>query len=191
MTPRKISFYFVLYLVVLVELLAVVIERDNTELELKKRLKEYETIQDSIIASYNEPIRLTVQSVTDWLITNAKDSLHILISISNLQTPEEKASVKYFFTKNTDLENNPAKFSIISDKKTGNGHFYFKSDKAGTFDFNVFCLIRRKFPSYLPDIILEGITSRIGDEFNAFSDTVNFKVKTKIQAKEYDQPGRG
>jgi len=191
MTSPKISFYFVLYLVVLVELLAVVIERDNSELELKKRLKEYETIQDSIIASYNEPIRLTVQSVTDWLITNPKDSLHILISISNLQTPEEKASVRYFFIENADRENNPTKFSVIADKKTGNGHFYFKSNKAGTFDFNVFCLVRRKFPRYLPDIILEGITSKIGDEFNAFSDTVNFKVKAKIQAKDFDRPGRG
>jgi hypothetical protein len=191
MTSPKISFYFVLYLVVLVELLAVVIERDNSELELKKRLKEYETIQDSIIASYNEPIRLTVQGATDWLITNPKDSLHILISISNLQTPEEKASVKYFFIENKGLENNPTKYSVISDKKTGNGHFYFKSNKAGTFDFNVFCLIRRKFPSYLPDIILEGITSKMGDEFNAFSDTVNFKVKAKIQAKDFDRPGRG
>lgn len=191
MTSRKISFYFVLYLVVLVELLAVVIERDNSELELKKRLKEYETIQDSIIASYNEPIRLTVQGATDWLITNPKDSLHILISVSNLQTPEEKASVKYFFIKNAEHENNPTEFSVMTDKKTGNGHFYFKSNKAGTFDFNVFCLVRRKFPRYLPEIILEGITSKIGDEFNAFSDTANFKVKAKIQAKDYDRPGRG
>jgi hypothetical protein len=191
MTSPKISFYFVLYLVVLVELLAVVIERDNSELELKKRLKEYETIQDSIIASYNEPIRLTVQGATDWLITNPKDSLHILISISNLQTPEEKASVKYFFVESDGLEDNPTEYSVTSDKKTGNGHFYFKSNKAGTFDFNVFCLVRRKFPSYLPDIILEGITSKIGDEFNAFSDTVNFKVNAKMQAKDFDRPGRG
>jgi hypothetical protein len=191
MAPRKISFYFVLYLVVLVELLAVVIERDNSELELKKRLEEYEAIQDSIIASYNEPIRLTVQGATDWLITNPIDSLHILISVSNLQTPEEKASVKYFFIKNEGHENNPTEFSVMTDKKTGNGHFYFKSNKAGTFDFNVFCLVRRKFPRYLPEIILEGITSKIGDEFNAFSDTVNFKVKAKIQAKDFDRPGRG
>ena len=191
MAPRKISFYFVLYLVVLVELLAVVIERDNSELELKKRLEEYEAIQDSIIASYNEPIRLTVQDVTDWLITNQRDSLHILISVSNLQTPEEKASVKYFFIHNQDDENNPSRFSVSTDRKTGNGHFYFKTNKAGTFDFGAFCLVRRKFPSYLPEIILDGITDIMGDEFNALSDTVNFKIRTKLQAKDFDEPGRG
>lgn len=191
MAPRKISFYFVLYLVVLVELLAVVIERDSSELELKKRLEEYEAIQDSIIASYNEPIRLTVQDATDWLITNPKDSLHILITVSNLQTPEEKASVKYYFIHNQEDEDKPAEFSAITDSKTGNGHFYFRSNTAGTFEFGVFCLVKRKFPSYLPEIILEGITNRMGDEFNALSDTVNFKINTKLQAKDFDEPGRG
>ncbi|NNG28119.1 MAG: hypothetical protein HKM87_11365 [Ignavibacteriaceae bacterium] len=95
MATRKISFYFVLYLVVLVELLAVIIERDNSELELKARLKEFETIQDSVISSYSLPVLLSVQEVTNWQITG-RDSLHILISVTNLQTLEEKAGVRYF-----------------------------------------------------------------------------------------------
>ena len=191
MAPQKISFYFVLYLIVLVELLAVVIERDSSELELKKRLDEYEAIQDSIIASYNERIRLTVQDSTEWLAINQKDSLHILIIVSNLQTPEEKASVKYYFIRGDEDENNPTSFSIMTDKKTGNGHFYFRSSKAGSFNFKAFCLVRRKFPSYLPEIILEGITDKIGDEFTAFSDTVNFMVRVRVQKKDFDKPGRG
>ena len=191
MPSRKVSFYFVLYLVVLVELLAVIIERDNSEIELKKRLSEYETIQDSIIAAYNEPISLTVQKNTDWLITNQKDSLLLIISVSNLQTPEEKASVRYYFL--DDKRNGSIKptYSVFTDKKTGNGHFYFKSNSTGTSYFNVFCLVQRKFPKYLPDIILEGIAQKVGDQFNVRSDTVDFKINTKIQTREFDQPGRG
>lgn len=189
MTRGKISFYFVLYLVVLVELLAVIIERDNSELELKARLKEYETIQDSLIASYSQPISLNVQQVTNWLISG-RDSLHILISVSNLQTPEEKAGVRYFFVDDEKNSYRSLDFSIITDKKTGNGHFYFKPRGAGTFDFNVFCFVRRKLPKYLPAILLRGIVTKIGSEFFAVSDTVGFKIKARIQAKDFDQPGR-
>lgn len=189
MKSGKISFYFVLYLVVLVELLAVIIERDNSELELKARLKEYETIQDSVIASYSQPILLNVQKVTNWLITG-RDSLHILISVSNLQTLEEKAAVRYFLADNEMNNYRSLEFSIITDRKTGNGNFYFKPKRAGTFDFNVFCLVRRKLPKYLPDIILQGIITKIGREFTAVSDTVSFKVKATIQPKNYDRPGR-
>ncbi len=79
MKRSKVPFYFVLYLVVLVELLAIIIERDSTELELQARLNEYATIQDSIISLYRQPIVLDVQEKTDWLISS-KDSAHVLIS---------------------------------------------------------------------------------------------------------------
>ena len=189
MATRKISFYFVLYLVVLVELLAVIVERDNSELELKARLKEFETIQDSVIASYSQPILLSVQEVTNWQIIG-RDSLHILISVSNLQTLEEKAGVRYFFVDGKTNSIRSLDFSIITDKKTGNGHFYFKPKKVGTFNFNVFCLVRRKLPKYLPNIILEGIVKEIGSEFTVVSDTVGFKVNATTLKKDFDQPGR-
>lgn len=189
MATKKISFYFVLYLVVLVELLAVIIERDESELELKARLREYETIQDSVISSYSQPILLTVQEVTNWLIMG-RDSLHIVISVSNLQTPEEKAGVRYFFIDDKTNSIRSLDFLIITDKKTGNGHFYFKPKNAGTFNFNVFCLVRRKLPKYLPAVILEGIIAKIGMEFTAISDTVGFKINAKIQKKDFDRPGR-
>ncbi len=189
MATRKISFYFVLYLVVLVELLAVIVERDNSELELKARLKEFETIQDSVIAAYSQPILLSVQEVTNWLITG-RDSLHILISVSNLQTPEEKAGVRYFFIDDKINSIRSLDFSIVTDKKTGNGNFYFKPKNAGAFNFNVFCLVRRKLPKYLPAIILEGITKEIGSEFTVISDTVGFKINATALKKDFDQPGR-
>jgi len=189
MAAKKISFYFVLYLVVLVELLAVIIERDNSELELKARLKEFETIQDSVISFYSLPISLNVQEVTNWLITG-RDSLHIVITVSNLQTSEEKAGVRYFFVDDESNSYRSMDISIITDKKSGNGHFYFKPRSAGTFNFNVFCLVRRKLPKYLPAVMLQGIANKIGREFTARSDTVGFKVNATALKKDFDQPGR-
>lgn len=188
MSKHKISFYFVLYLVVLVELLAVIIERDTNELELKARLKEYETIQDSVISLYKQPILLTVQEETDWLVSS-RDSLHILISASNLQTPEEKAGVRYYVKVRSN--ENKVYYNIVTDPTTGNAHFYLKTSNAGNFTFDTYCRVTRKFPKYLPDIVLEGIFSKIGNDFTVTSDTVDFNVHTKVQLQNFDRPGRG
>lgn len=184
----RVPFYFVLYLVVLVELLAVIIERDTNELELKARIREFETIQDSVISLYSLPIILTVQEETNWLITN-RDSVHVLISVTNLQTPEEKANVRYFIKPISGEDENS--YMVETDPATGSGHFYFKTNKTGTYSFGVYCILRRQLPKYLPEIILDGIFARIGNDFTAVSDTVYFKINAKRQLREYDKPGRG
>ncbi len=186
MIKSKVPFYFVLYLVVLVELLAVIIERDSTELELQARLNEYATIQDSIISLYSQPILLDVQEETDWLISS-KDSVHILISVSNLHSLEEKSGVQYYITTND--EGNY--YNVFVDKTTGNGNFYFKTNKNGIYNFDVYCKLRRQLPRYLPDIIIEGIFAKIGTDYKATSDTVSFRVKAKHKQQSFDKPGRG
>jgi hypothetical protein len=186
MTRSRVPFYFVLYLVVLVELLAVIIERDSTELELQARLNEYATIQDSIISLYSRPILLDVQEETDWLISS-RDSAHVLISISNLHTLEEKAGVQYYI--NPYEEGNY--YNVMVDKETGNGNFYFKTNRNGSYNFDVYCKLRRILPRYLPDIIIEGIFARVGTDFKATSDTVSFMIKAKHQQQSFDKPGRG
>jgi hypothetical protein len=186
MKRSKVPFYFVLYLVVLVELLAIIIERDSTELELQARLNEYATIQDSIISLYRQPIVLDVQEKTDWLISS-KDSAHVLISISNLHTLEEKAGVQYFINSNEDGNY----YNVYVDKKTGNGNFYFKTNKNGAYNFDVFCKLRRQLPRYLPDIIIEGIIAKVGTDYIATSDTLSFKIKARNKQQSFDKPGRG
>ena len=189
MNRYKVPFYFVLYLVVLVELLLVIVERDSTELELKTRLAEYATIQDSVISLYSEPILLSVQEEKEWLISQ-RDSAHIIISVSNLQSPEEKAVVKYFVHPRED--ENSEYFNVITDKNTGNGNFYFKTNKNGTYGFDVYCTLKRQLPRYLPKVILDGIYEKVGRDYNASSDTVSFRIKAKHeQQAAYDRPGRG
>jgi len=186
MNRSKVPFYFVLYLIVLVELFAVIIERDSTELELQARLNEYATIQDSIVSLYSLPILLDVKEETDWQISG-RDSANVLISISNLHTPEEKAGVKYYI--NPYEEGNY--YNVVVDKKTGNGNFYFKTNKKGSFNFDVYCKLIRQLPRYLPDIIIDGISTKIGSNYESKSDTVSFKIKTRRGQQSFDKPGRG
>ncbi|MGD8307602.1 MAG: hypothetical protein PVF17_13175 [Ignavibacteria bacterium] len=184
----RVPFYFVLYLVVLVELLLVVIERDSTETELKERLAEYVTIQDSVISLYTQPIILEIKRNNEWTISN-NDSLHLVVTVSNLQTPEEKASVEYYI--NAPEENNRNYHRVVTDKKTGFGNFYFKTNRYGTYSFDVYCKLKRQLPRYLPQVIIDGIYSKVGADFISVSDTVNFKVKAKHRRLTFDRPGRG
>lgn len=188
MNRYKVPFYFVLYLVVLVELLLVIIERDTTELQLKARLAEYATIQDSVISLYSLPILLSVQEETEWLISQ-RDSAHVLVTVSNLQTPEERADVQYYIRPNEEINN--GFYRVTTDKKTGNGNFYFNTRNSGSYSFNVFCRLKRQLPRYLPRVIIEGIHQKIGNEYFSSSDTVTFKVKAKHLQQNYDKPGRG
>jgi hypothetical protein len=188
MNKYKVPFYFVLYLVVLVELLLVIVERDSTETELKERLAEYATIQDSVISLYSQPILLDVQKETEWMITG-RDSLHVIVSVSNLQTPEEKADVQYYI--NTSQGSVASYHKMVTDKKSGNGDFYFRTNTNGTYDFNVYCKLRRQLPRYLPQVIIDGIFEKVGTDFKASSDTVNFKIKAKLPQQTFDMPGRG
>lgn len=185
----KISFYFVLYLIVLVELLAVIIERDTSEHSTKTQLKQYEAIQDSLIKMFNQPILISVQDHTDWTITS-NDSLGILISVSELQTPKEKERVKFHLK----LKDTPSPWTgehIIPDKRTGNGTFYFAEKKAGNYTYNIYCTVRRDIPKYLPNIIYKEIVKRLGENFEAVSDTVQFSIKAILPQTSYDKPGRG
>lgn len=188
MNRYKVPFYFVLYLVVLVELLLVIVERDSTELELKERLAEYATIQDSVISLYSRPIQLDVEEEKEWTISS-RDSLHIIVSASNLQTPEEKADVQYYIKAEEGDE--LSYHRMTTDKQTGFGNFYFKTNRNGTYNFNVYCQLKRQLPRYLPQVIIDGIFSKVGYDFKAISDTVSFRVKAKHRRIIYDKPGRG
>jgi len=82
-------------------------------------------------------------------------------------------------------------YNVYVDKKTGNGNFYFKTNKNGTYNFDVFCKLRRQLPRYLPDIIIEGIIAKVGADYIATSDTVSFKIKARHKQQPFDKPGRG
>jgi hypothetical protein len=185
----KISFYFVLYLIVLVELLAVIIERDTTEQELNKRIKEYETIQDSLIKVYQRPIFLTVQKHTEWLISG-RDSLNILISVSELQSPEERQRVKYFVRLDNESNSDWGNKHVVLDPRSGNGTFYFTERKAGLYDYSVYCTVKRDLPSYLPSVIIKRLQEKLGKEIKSVSDTVKFDIKAKLPQIKFHKPGR-
>ena len=184
----KISFYFVLYLIVLVELLAVIIERDTSEQQTKSRLSQYESVTDSLVKMYQQPILVSVQKQTNWTITRT-DSLGILISVSELQSASEKERVRFHLKlKDSDLP--WSSNHVVLDKRTGNGSFYFNERKPGEYTYNVYCTVRRDIPKYLPNIVYNQIAKKLGENFEVSSDTVHFLIKASLPMVIYHKPGR-
>ena len=69
---------------------------------------------------------------------------------------------------------------------------FIKTNKNGTYGFDVYCTLKRQLPRYLPKVILDGIYEKVGRDYNASSDTVSFRIKAKReQQAAYDRPGRG
>ena len=137
---------------------------------------------------YQLPILISVQEKTDWTI-NGKDSLGILISVSELQTPKEKESVKFHIR----LKESQLPWSsdhVILDTRTGNGTFYFTERKAGEYIYNVYCTTQRDVPKYLPTVVYRQVVKRLGENFQVSSDTVHFQINAKLPAVIYHKPGR-
>jgi len=129
MQPKS-SFYFVLYLVVVVDLLAVVTERDYW--------------LDSIVRSYEKPLSLSVPATNHW-VTSRDDS--VLILVSDLHNDEEKSNLKYF-AKSLEPQSVPGEYSEHPrvDPVTGNGTFVGKFLEPGEYSFGLWAELSRHLP---------------------------------------------
>jgi hypothetical protein len=146
MQPKH-SFYFVLYLVVVVDLLAVVTERDYW--------------MDSTVRVFETPVRLSVPRHNQW-VASQQDSLPILIS--GAQNGQEKGDVRYV-VQNLNGSENGGTFTEqpVVNAATGNGTFIGTFNEPGEYRFAVWATLPRTYPK-------EKRATTI------LSDTVNFSV---------------
>ncbi|MDH3252262.1 MAG: hypothetical protein OEM41_05675 [Ignavibacteria bacterium] len=145
----KTSFYFVLYIVVVVDLLAVVTERDYW--------------LDSITRAYEKPLTLSVPATSQW-VTSRCDS--IVIHASDLQNDQEKSDMRYFVR-----PSHPESISGVYSEEptvnplTGSGTFAGTFDEPGDYRFVAWAELPRRLPDDVGGI---GRTVR--------SDTVRFAL---------------
>ena len=129
MQPKH-SFYFVLYLVVVVDLLAVVTERDYW--------------MDSTVRGFETPVHLSVPQHNQWIAAQ-QDSLPILIS--GTQNQQEKRGVRYVVLP---LTGNPHEGTFsqepVVDTVTGNATFVGTFNEPGEYRFSVWAKLPRVYP---------------------------------------------
>jgi hypothetical protein len=155
-------FYFLLYLVVAVELLVVIMDRDDAEEDLIKL----------VLKTLEQPPALTVSPINQW-VTLRDDS--VVVSIAGLKTLEEKSSLQFRLID----RNTPQGYSVdvVKDTATGMGKFFGKFSVEGEYTFEVYCEVDRRLPDNLPEAIRRKIEERNGIKVRLSSDTAMFLVR--------------
>ncbi len=163
--------YFVLYIVILTELLIVITERDELEaVEHEIRNKMLTTLAKM----YSQPIILNVPQRESTYDLSSKKEMRVVLTAAGLVSEAEKQNLHYVIQLDENsrkpadwpeggltLNNSNEEFNIIRDN--GNAIFVSKFDKEGEYKFNAYCEVQRSFPAYLPDYLLDSLKAMVGE----------------------------
>lgn len=189
--------YFVLYMILLSELLIVITERDEyEEKEAEVKIK----MLSSIAASYQNPILLNMTPNNFEYATGSTNPAEVSLTALGLANMQEREAVEYYL----DIAPGSPKppnwpDGGISDKKgtadyrinklaDGNATFFGRFNKPADYEFLGYCRVERKLPDYLPDFYLDELKQLIGELKTAESPKSNLKIDVirKITERGYD-----
>lgn len=176
---KKNMVYFILYVVLITELLIVITERDELdEAQEKVRKEMLKTI-------YKDEVQLKVANSTDFEIKK-DNKFNVMITASGLVSEQEKKNVKYTVEVSPNSKSRPMGFPssitnesipgnfILQKDSTGNAVFIGAFDREGDYLFTVYAEVVRTAPSYMAAI--PGLVA----EFNKMmqeEDKLNVKTK--------------
>lgn len=185
---KKNMVYFVLYIVLITELLIVITERDELqEVEHQIRDKMISTLAEM----YRTPIILSVPDKTSDYNLASKEPKRVVFTPIGLNSEAEKKNVKFFIemSEGSKLPRGWPAEGISSDNQTedfrietedGNAVFVANFKNAGNFHFKVKCVVDRILPDYLPEKLLEELKKEIGEaNLHQESEPVEFTVNAK------------
>lgn len=183
---KKNMVYFVLYIVLLSELLIVITERDELqEAENQIRDKMLKTLAEN----YKQPLMLSVPQKESNFKLGSVEPMRVVLTPSGLVSENEKKhlTVKIELAKGSKVKpknwpeggivtgmDNPD-FRIV--KENGNAIFMANFDKQGDYRFEAECEVEREFPDYLPEKLKTALKEMVGDLKVAKSNMEPFIVK--------------
>jgi hypothetical protein len=176
--------YFVLYIVLIVELLIVITERDELE-EIEHEVRD--KMLGSIAQSYKQDVLLSITPKASSV--GVQDTATIALIPIGLVADEEKRKVEFFVTLaqgsatppgwpaggTLDLMNGTDKFKLTKrDDGTGQleGHF----TNVAEYKFVAHLEVERQFPGYLPHYLLDYLKKMVGEHQRAVSPKEGFNV---------------
>jgi hypothetical protein len=188
MKKNKNVVYFVLYIVILTELLIVITERDELE-EVEHQIRD--KMLTTLAKMYQQPVILDIPQRNSTYDLNSKNEMRIVLSPTGLVSDREKENYRVV----VDLDENTKrrignwpkggvsenssndKYRIV--KENGNAIFIAKFDREGEFNFKAFCEVERELPDYLPEYLLDSLRAMVGELRLAKSSPENFSITAK------------
>jgi len=184
--------YFVLYIVLVVELLAVIQERDILQ-------QMEEEIRDKMITTiaevYKKDLVLNIPEKFSEFTLGTKTANAIAMNVVGLYSKAEQDNIQATLNiapKSKKPRNWPDKgitlgfenkyYKFFKDK--GNLIFESKIPNSGKFTFVAECNVLRVLPDYLPDHLMTELKNQIGDtNLNQKTKPENFTIKVKARSK--------
>jgi len=185
---KKGMVYFVMYLVLIVELLIVITERDELE---EKEILIRDKMLNTLVQSYKQPLILSIPQRTSDYDLASNDPIKIVLTPAGLVSDAEKKHLKFFINIDENSKSKPTGWPhggiTINDstshfkmhRENGNAVFWGDFDKSGDYKFKAYCTVVRQFPDYLPGYLLEELALRVGEFKTAISGFEKFEVKVK------------
>ncbi len=197
---KKSQVYFIMYIVLITELLVVILERDHLmekENQIKKKMIA------SIADQYKRDIELSAPiPYSEWQINT--DSIKIPINATGLVSDEEKKNAVYKISSEGNKGPGGAAFpaSLLSTEKDGayaivkdaNGNAALLIKKAaaiGDYEFTATLSVKRQLPTYLPLFLLEELKKESGFKEGNEVTTKPVKFKIKVKTEPVQTPKKG
>lgn len=185
---KKNMVYFVMYLVLIVELLIVITERD--ELEEKESLIR-DRMLNTLVESYKQPLILSIPQRTSDYNLNSKEPIRVVLTPAGLVSDAEKKNLKFYINieekqkrapqkwpqSGITLKDSTSNFKVV--KENGNAVFIADFNRIGNYKFSAYCTVDREFPNYLPEYLLDSLSARVGGFKTAESGLEKFEIKVK------------
>ncbi|KAB2909253.1 MAG: Ig domain-containing protein [Ignavibacteriales bacterium] len=187
---KKSQVYFIMYIVLITELLIVILERDEL-MEKEEQIKN--KMIASIASQYERDVELNAPiPISQWQV--GKDSVSIPINAIGLISDEEKAGAVYTiksegnrgpggeaFPASLTSNDKDGTYLLIKDE-SGNARLFIpKASAVGDYEFTVTLTVKRQLPDYLPDFLKEELKTK--SNFKDGEEVTTKPVKFKIQVK--------
>jgi hypothetical protein len=185
---KKNMVYFVLYIILIAELLVVITERDELQaVEFEIRNKMLTTLAEN----YKSDIYLSIPEKESEYSLGAKENVRVVLTPIGLTSEKEKENIEFFIDIAEDSKNIPPNWpkgginlSTLNEdynieKEEGNGVFIAKFSRIGSYKFVAYCQVQRVLPEYLPENLLEELKREVGENLIKKSNLEDFIINAK------------
>jgi hypothetical protein len=193
----KLSLYFIFYIVMILELLIFIMERDEATDRHNADVVEMLALSENLAREFQKPLDISVpenSTVTIYgpslqrALHRTGDSVHVALSPLGLWSEVERRSVSMSIYDSTGTEIANGKknghFRLILNKATGDAVLSMLFAREGTYRFTARCSVRRSVPEYYPALVRDSVNAKLtrvlGPDLNVHTDRgVPFTITVK------------
>lgn len=170
----KISLYFIFYVVMILELLIFIMERDEATDQHLADLREMVMLSENLAREFEKPLDINVPENSTTMVYGASlqralgrkgDSTHVILSPLGLWSDAERQSVSFSVYDSTGTrvatDGGSGPFRLAINRATGDAVLSTVLGREGTYRFTARCSVRRSIPGYYPALVRDSVATKL------------------------------